>query len=76
VRISPLLSRPRCECPALLVDAVTLALPFASPVAAQDRSPGFREEFLRRFGSSMWKFVRLAEAMPEERYGVVAPWSR
>lgn len=52
-----------------LLIASVLVLPFASDAGAQAPPPGFREEFLRQFGSSMWKFENLAEAMPAESYG-------
>ncbi len=41
----------------------------AAPATAQSAPPGFRDEFLRQFNNSMQKFVELAEAMPEDRYG-------
>ena len=41
----------------------------AAPARAQSAPPGFRDEFLRQFNNSMYKFIELAEAMPEDRYG-------
>ena len=42
----------------------------AAPAAAQSAPPaGFRDEFLRQFNNSMYKFIELAEAMPEDRFG-------
>ena len=50
-----------------LLPALLLAV-FAAPAAAQEPPPGFRDEFLRQFNSSMHKFITLAEAIPEDRY--------
>jgi uncharacterized damage-inducible protein DinB len=47
---------------------VLLALA-AAPATAQSAPAGFRDEFLGQFNSSMSKFIALAQAMPEERYG-------
>jgi uncharacterized damage-inducible protein DinB len=41
----------------------------AAPARAQAAPPGFRQEILRQFNNSMIKFIELAEAMPEDRYG-------
>jgi uncharacterized damage-inducible protein DinB len=47
-----------------------LLLLAAAPAAAQNAPPaGFRDEFLRQFNNSMYKFIELAEAMPEDRFG-------
>lgn len=57
----------------------TLALAAAAPLGAQAAAaskaasaaatpPGFRDEFLSQFNTSMSKFVALARAMPAERY--------
>lgn len=50
-----------------------LPLLFAALTAADARAqaapPNFRDEFLRQFNNSMIKFIELAEAMPEDRYG-------
>jgi uncharacterized damage-inducible protein DinB len=54
--------------PRTLLPVLLLALA-AVPARAQDVPPGFRDEFLRQFNNSMQKFIELAEAMPEERYG-------
>jgi hypothetical protein len=52
----------------ILPPLVLLALA-AAPAAAQNAPPGFRDEFLGQFNSSMQKFVALAQAMPEDRFG-------
>ncbi|HEU4884330.1 MAG TPA: DinB family protein [Longimicrobium sp.] len=49
--------------------AVLLLALAAAPAKAQSAPPGFREEFLGQFNTSMSKFIALAEAMPAERYG-------
>jgi uncharacterized damage-inducible protein DinB len=46
-----------------------LLIAAAAEASAQAPPPGFRDEFLRQFNNSMQKFVELAEAVPEERYG-------
>ena len=40
----------------------------AAPGRAQEPPPGFRDEILGHFNSSMDKFIALAEAIPAERY--------
>ena len=40
----------------------------AVPAGAQQAPPGFRNEFLRQFNNSMYKFIELAEAMPADRF--------
>lgn len=40
----------------------------AAPATAQSAPPGFRDEFLRQFNNSMYKFIELAQAMPEDRF--------
>lgn len=52
----------------ILLIALVAGCSFASGAAAQEPPPGFREEFLRQFGNSMWKFQELAAAMPAESY--------
>jgi uncharacterized damage-inducible protein DinB len=52
----------------ILLPLLLLALT-AAPATAQSTPPGFRDEFLGQFNASMSKFIALAEAMPEERYG-------
>ncbi len=54
--------------PRLLLSLLPLVLA-AAPARAQDAPPAFRDEFLRQFNNSMQKFIELAEAMPEDRYG-------
>ncbi|MBW3570668.1 MAG: DinB family protein [Gemmatimonadetes bacterium] len=51
----------------VLLPLLLLALA-AAPAPAQQPPPGFRGEFLRQFGNSMYKFIELAEAIPEDRY--------
>ena len=46
-----------------------LLAPAAAPATAQSAPPGFRDEFLGQFNTSMQKFVALAQAMPEDRFG-------
>ena len=41
----------------------------AAEAGAQAPPPVFRDEFLRQFEFSMQRFIALAEAMPEDRYG-------
>jgi uncharacterized damage-inducible protein DinB len=46
-----------------------LLLAFAAvPARAQGAPAGFRDEFLRQFNNSMYKFIELAQAMPEDRF--------
>jgi uncharacterized damage-inducible protein DinB len=40
----------------------------AAPATAQSAPAGFRDEFLRQFNNSMYKFIELAQAMPEDRF--------
>lgn len=51
-----------------VVLAAALLLSAVATAAAQAPPPNFREEFLRQFDWSMSRFVRLAEAMPAERF--------
>lgn len=53
----------------LLLPLLLLALTAAAEARAQEPPPGFRGEWLRQFGNSMYKFIELAEAMPEDRFG-------
>ena len=46
----------------------TGARPAAPATAAQPAAPGFRDEFLGQFNYSMDRFIKLAEAMPAEKY--------
>jgi uncharacterized damage-inducible protein DinB len=52
----------------LLLPLLLVALA-ATDARAQAAPPNFRDEFLRQFNNSMIKFIELAEAMPEDRYG-------
>ncbi|HEX2208666.1 MAG TPA: DinB family protein [Longimicrobium sp.] len=52
----------------ILLPLLFLALA-AAPASAQSAPPGFRDEFLRQFNNSMQKFIELAAAMPEDRFG-------
>lgn len=54
---------------ALLLPLLLLLTAGEARAQAQAAPPGFRGEFLRQFNNSMQKFIELAEAMPEERYG-------
>ena len=47
---------------------ILLLFAAAGEARAQAAPPGFREEFLRQFNNSMYKFIELAEAMPEDRF--------
>lgn len=51
-----------------VVLAAALVLGSAAGATAQQAPPGFRAEFLQQFDWSMSRFVRLAEAMPAERF--------
>jgi uncharacterized damage-inducible protein DinB len=60
----------RARARALLLPILLLLT--AGEARAQSQAPpppGFREEFLRQFNNSMQKFIELAQAMPEDRYG-------
>ena len=64
--IHPLPHRPmRLIRPLLPLLLVALA---AAQAPAQAPPPGFRDEFLRQFNNSMYKFIELAQAMPEDRF--------
>ena len=52
-----------------IVLPVLLVAVAAAPGQAQSAPAGFRDEFLRQFNNSMYKFIELAQAMPEDRYG-------
>ena len=52
----------------IVLPVLLLALA-AVPAGAQSAPAGFRDEFLRQFNNSMYKFIELAQAMPEERSG-------
>jgi uncharacterized damage-inducible protein DinB len=51
----------------LLLPLIAIVLT-AVEARAQQPPPGFRDEWLRQFNNSMYKFIELAEAMPEDRY--------
>ena len=51
----------------LMLSLLLLALA-TTEARAQAAPAGFREEFLRQFNNSMYKFIELAEAMPEDRF--------
>jgi len=52
-----------------MLSLLSLLLVAAVPAGAQGAPAGFRDEFLGQFNTSMEKFIQLAQAMPEDRYG-------
>jgi uncharacterized damage-inducible protein DinB len=54
--------------PATLLVAAVLAACIASPIEAQDPTTGWRAEFIATFDAAADKYVKLAEAIPAEKY--------